>query len=372
VTQRDYYEVLGVARDVDAATLKKAYRKLALQYHPDRNDDAGAAVQFKEATEAYGVLSDENKRARYDMGGHAAVSGAGGFDPSQFSDFADLFSVFSDLFGAGPPGGAGGPRRTRPQRGDDLLYELVLPFREAALGAEKELVIGRLNPCAACDGSGAEAGTGRTGCEDCKGAGQVVVRQGFFTMSRTCPKCRGAGTVLEHPCAACQGDGRVKGEKRLKIRVPAGIADGQRIRVGGEGESGAMGGPAGDLYVHIRVEKHEYFWREGFDLHVPIPLAFVQVALGARIEVPTLDGTLPLEIPAGTEAGEIIRLKGKGIRRLSGSGHGDLLVHVRVRTPKRLTDGQKTLLRAYADSLDESYDLREEKSILEKVKDMFA
>jgi molecular chaperone DnaJ len=369
VSQRDHYEVLGVPRDADAATLKKAYRKLALQYHPDRNDDPSAAALFKEATEAYGVLSDEGKRARYDVGGHAAVQGGAGFDPSQFTDFADLFSVFSDLFGAGA--GAPGQRRSRPQRGDDLLYELVLPFQDAALGVERELVIARMNPCTACEGSGAEAGSGRTTCTECKGAGQVVVRQGFFTMSRTCGKCRGLGSELEHPCAACAGEGRVRGEKRLKIRVPAGIANGQRIRVAGEGESGYLGGPAGDLYVLITVEEHEYFWREGFDLHVQLPLAFPQVALGAKVDVPTLDGTVSVDIPPGTEGGEVIKLKGRGIRRLSGSGHGDLLVHVRVRTPKRLGDQQQKLLRQYADAGSESYDLREGKSFVGKIKDMF-
>ena len=367
VSQRDYYEVLGVAKDVDASSLKKAYRKLAVELHPDRNDDPQATVAFKEATEAYGVLSDPEKRARYDVGGHAAVAGRG-FDPSQFGDFGDLFGVFRDIFGADF---GFGPRQARPQRGDDLLLELVLPFEDAALGIEKELRVPRMGACEPCGGNGAKPGTGRKSCTECGGSGQVVFRQGFFSMARSCGRCGGEGSVLESPCESCRGAGRVPVERKLKIRVPAGIGDGQRIRVQSEGEPGRLGGPAGDLYVQVRVEKHDVFWREGFHLHLRLPLSFPQVALGAHVEVPTLEGMTGLEIPAGTEAGEVIRVKGKGIRKLGASGRGDLLVHVRVRTPKRLSDKQKDMLRKYQDAVDESYDVREEKGLLDRVKDLF-
>jgi molecular chaperone DnaJ len=366
LSQRDYYEVLGVARDVDAVTLKKTYRKLAVEYHPDRNPDAEASARFKEATEAYSVLSDPEKRARYDVGGHAAVAGRG-FDPNAFTDFGDLFGVFRDLFGADFGG-----RRSRAQRGDDLLYELVLSFEDAALGIEKELRVPRMGSCETCSGSGAEEGTGRKPCLECAGAGQVVFRQGFFSMARTCGRCSGQGSLLESPCKTCRGAGKLPVERKLKIRVPPGIDDGQRIRVQSEGEPGSLGGPAGDLYVQVRVEEHAYFWRDGFELHLQLPLSFPQVALGTSVEVPTLDGPTSLDIPAGTEAGEVLRLKGKGIRRLGSSGRGDLHVHVRVRTPKRLSDKQKKLLETYRAAVDEKYEVGEDKaSLLDRVKDIF-
>jgi molecular chaperone DnaJ len=366
VSQRDYYEVLGIPRDVDAGTMKKAYRKLALENHPDRNPDPEAAARFKEAAEAYSVLSDPEKRARYDVGGHAAVAGRG-FDPAAFSEFGDIFGVLRDVFGVDIGSGS---RHARPQRGDDLLFELALPFEAAALGVEQELRVPRMGSCEDCGGAGSEAGTGRKKCQECNGAGQVVFRQGFFSMARTCGRCRGEGSVFENPCKACRGAGRMPLERKLKIRVPAGIAEGQRIRVQGEGEPGMLGGPPGDLYVQVSVEKHDLFWREGFDLHLRLPVSFAQVALGASVEVPTLEGVTQLEIPAGTEAGDVIRVKGKGIKRLGATGRGDLLVHVRVRTPKRLSDKQAALLRKYADAVDESYDIREEKSLFDRVKDL--
>jgi len=366
VTRRDYYEVLGVERDASQAALKKAYRRLAMDLHPDRNDDPQATAQFKEATEAYGVLSDPDKRRLYDVGGHDALDG-GGFDPSSFSDFGDLFGgVLRDLFNADPRFARRGPRR-----GEDLLLELPLAFEEACLGVEKELNVPRVGECGECAGSGARAGTGRRPCTDCGGSGQIVLRQGFFAMSRTCGRCRGVGTTLESPCPNCRGEGRVPVEKQIRIKVPAGISEGQRIRVTGEGESGQRGGPPGDLYVEARVAPHEMFWREGFDLHVPLPLSFPQVALGAKVDVPTLQGDAPLEIPAGTEAGDVLRVRGKGVKKLSTSGHGDLLVHVRVRTPRRLNESQRDLLRRYAESVDEHYEVQEERSLLDRVKDIF-
>ena len=367
-TRRDYYEILSVARDADGTVLKKAYRKLAMQYHPDRNPDEGAAERFKEATEAYAVLSDPDKRRLYDLGGHAAVEGGGGFDAG-FTDLGDLFGgVLRDLFSGADPFG-GGRRRSGPRRGEDLLFPLALTFEEAGLGCGKELVVPNVAECDACKGSGAAPGTGRTTCTDCGGHGQIVVRQGFFAMSRTCGRCRGSGQSLESPCETCRGEGRVPQDKTLKIRVPAGISEGQRIRVQGEGAPGEKGGPPGDLYVQVAVEAHEHFWREGFDLHVQLSLSFPQAALGARIEVPTLHDPVTIDIPAGAETGQVLRQRGTGIKRLGGSGHGDLVAHVRVRTPKKLTSEQEALLRKYAESTDEGE--LGERSIFDRVKDIF-
>lgn len=370
MSRRDYYDVLGVPRDADEAALKKAYRQLALKYHPDRNPEPAAAERFKEATEAYGVLSDPEKRARYDAGGHAAVDGRGmGFDPNAFQDFGDLFGVFGSLFGV-DFGARGGSRRGRPQRGDDVLVQLPLSFEEAALGVDKELRVTRLVHCGECRASGAAPGTGRTPCTDCGGRGQVVMRQGFISMSRPCGRCRGEGSVLAKPCAACDGQGLVEAEKRIRLKVPAGINEGQRVRVAGEGHAGWQGGPPGDLYAAIAVEEHEYFERDGADLHVALPVSFPQVALGCEVEIPTLEGGVKVDVPAGTESGEVLRLKGRGIARLGGSGRGDLFVHVRVRTPKRLSSKQRELLQAYADAVKEKHHVGEEKGLLDRVKDL--
>jgi molecular chaperone DnaJ len=370
-TRRDYYEVLGVGRDADTASLKKAYRKLAMQYHPDRNPDGDAAAMFKKATEAYAVLSDPEKRRRYDIGGHAAVDGAAvGFEPG-LGDLGDLFGgVLRDLFSGGDPFGGGQRRRTGPRRGEDLLVALGLTFEEAALGCAKELTIPTVIDCADCSGSGAAPGTGRTTCTDCGGQGQIIVRQGFFAMSRTCGRCRGTGQILESPCATCSGAGRLPHEKTLKIRVPAGIADGQRIRVQGEGEPGERGGPPGDLYAQAAVGAHEHFWREGFDLHAQLSISFPQAALGAALDVPTLGEPVKLDVPTGSETGRVLRLRGKGIKRLGGPGHGDLIVHVRVRTPQKLTPEQKDLLRKLSESMDEQGPLGS-RSLLDRVKDIF-
>ena len=380
VSRRDYYEVLGVARDVDGPALKRAYRKLALKYHPDRNtEDADADTKFKEATQAYSVLSDADKRARYDRGGHAAVEGRGtAFDPNQFADFGDLFGAFRDIFGVdfGNVGG-GGQRRPRPTRGDDLLHEMSLTLEEAATGIERELTVPRLATCPECAGSGAVVGTGRRACADCGGRGQVVVRQGFFTLARTCGKCLGQGSVLEKPCKRCSGQGRVETERQLKVRVPAGIDEGQRIRLTGEGEAGTLGGPPGDLYILVRVEEHATFQREGADLHVVIPVSFPHAALGTTMEVPTLDGPVPCEVKPGTQPGDILRLRGKGLRRLGHAGNGDLLVHVRVRTPKRMSTEQIKLMNELASSLGPSSaaddeDDENDKGIFGRIRDMFA
>lgn len=372
MAKRDYYEVLGVSRDATDAELKTAYRRLAVRHHPDRSDEADAEERFKEATEAYGVLSDPASRARYDAGGHAAVGGAGGgFDPTAFSDFGDLFGAFRDIFGMDFGGFGGGGRGVRPTRGADLLDELAISFEDAALGTTCELAVARLDACTDCAGSGAETGTSRTACQACGGRGQLVHRQGFFAVSRPCPRCRGRGSVVESPCQACRGEGRVQVERTLRVRVPAGIDDGQRIRLAGEGEAGEHGGPPGDLYVEVRVQPHDVFVREGVDLHLSLPLSFPQVALGTTVSLPTLEGELELDVPAGTEAGDVLRVKGRGVPRVGRSGRGDLLVHVRVRTPRSLSKAQRKLLREYADATDESYSVGEEKSFLDRVKDMF-
>lgn len=373
VDKRDLYEVLGVPRDADAAALKKAYRRLAVRYHPDRCDEPDAEVRFREATDAYSILCDPEKRRRYDLGGHAAVEGRGGFDPSQFSDFGDLFGAFREMFGMDFGDAGGGRSSPRPTRGSDLLYELGIEFEEAALGTRKDLEIPRLDTCSDCQGSGAAPGTGRTTCPDCLGRGQIVMRQGFFAMSRPCSRCRTTGDVVETPCDECGGAGRVEVRRRLKVRIPAGIAGGQRIRLAGEGEAGEHGGPPGDLYVAVSVAEHDILHREGADLHVTLRVGFAQVALGTEVEVPLLgDDSVEVEVPAGTESGEVLRLKGHGVRKLGASGHGDLFVHVQVKTPRHLTAKQKKLLREYAASVDEGYEIGEDKSFLERVKELFA
>lgn len=372
--KRDYYDVLGVDRQVDAATLKKAFRKKALEYHPDRNAGPEAEEKFKELAEAYQVLSDPDARARYDVGGFGAVDGRGvELDPSAFVDFTDIFSAFGDLFGMGfgPFGGRGG-RRSRVQRGDDVLVEVKLRLEEACLGVEKEVRAARLERCAECAGSGARKGSGQTTCPECGGRGQVFLRQGFVALSRTCGRCRGEGHVLRDPCPACDGRGRAPRTKTLGLKIPAGIGDGQRIRVTGEGSSGAGGGPPGDLYVAVAVEPHAVLERDGDDLHVTLPLSFPQVALGATVEVPGLTGNVKLDVKPGTQSGDVLRVRGEGVPRLGGTGRGDLLVHVRVRTPKRLSAKQAELLKAYAAAVNEHYDVGEDRSLFERVRDAFS
>ncbi|MEM7246149.1 MAG: molecular chaperone DnaJ [Acidobacteriota bacterium] len=367
--RRDLYEVLGVDRSADAATLKKAYRDLARKYHPDRSDAPDAEERFKEATEAYGVLSDEQKRARYDSGGFDAVDGRG-FDPSSFSDFGDLFSVFSQVFGGDFGGGARGSRR---RRGSDLLLRISLTLEQAVFGTEREIEVPRHEACADCDGSGATPGTGRRTCLECAGQGRVIVQQGFFSLGRPCGRCAGQGSILEDPCAECDGAGLVQVERKLKIKVPAGVDHGQQIRLSGEGEAGALGGPPGDLYVELSVESHPVYRREGEHLHLVLPVSFPQVALGATVTVPLLgdDEDEELDIPAGTQTGESFRLRGLGVPRLQSRGRGDLVVHVRVRTPRKLSSEQGRLLEAYAEAVEESYPVEEEKGFFDKVRDIF-
>jgi len=345
--KRDYYEVLGVERAASVDEIKKAYRKLALKHHPDKNPgDAGAEAKFKEASEAYGVLSDEEKRATYDRYGHAGTSGFGGFDPNQFADFGD---ILGDLFGFGDFFGTRrGGRSTRPARGNDVRYDLTIEFEEAVFGKEISLNVPRVVQCVTCNGSGAKPGTQPVTCSGCGGRGQVRYSQGFFAVQRTCPQCGGAGKVIKDPCVTCSGAGRVREEKKISVKIPAGVDDGSRLRVAGEGEAGYNGGPPGDLYVFISVGEHEKFQRREYDIHSEQPVSFTQAALGAEILTDTIDGAETLRIPPGTQPGHIVRLRGKGVQFLQSNGRGDHYVHVSVRIPASLTDEQRALLEQYA------------------------
>ncbi len=374
MSKRDYYEVLGVAKDADENTIKRAYRKLAMKYHPDRNpDDTAAAENFREVTEAYEVLTDENKRSRYNQYGHAGVDeqmqdfwGRGGAQDSHaFRDFGDMFGdVFGDMFGFGG-GGA------RSSRGADLRYNLSMTLEEAASGREVELQIPKHETCGSCNGSGARPGTNPVPCNTCGGHGQVQMQQGFFAVRRTCPTCHGAGTRIESPCVECGGVGRVKVTKKLRIKVPAGVYDGAQVRVSGEGESGPHGSPAGDLYVVISLKEHAIFEREGADLHCTMPVTFPQAALGAEVDAPTLDGRIKIKIPAGTEGGRIFRLRGHGVLDVrSGGQKGDLYVRVQIAVPKKMSLRQTELLREFANETgDEVYP--ERSSFLGKMKDFW-
>lgn len=372
--KRDYYEVLGVARAANEQEIKSAYRKLALQYHPDRNpDDPQAEEKFKEVTEAYAVLVDSEKRSMYDRFGHAGVNSAGaggfsGFDPTVFQDFSDIFGEFfgfGDLFGGG-----GGRRRTRAQRGADLREDITLEFDEAVFGTETKVTVRRHESCEDCRGSGAAAGKAPVSCRACGGRGQVRYQQGFFSISRTCPTCQGAGSVITDPCTKCKGEGRVMRERTVDAKVPAGVEDGTRIRFAGLGEAGAFGGPAGDLYVVLHVKEHSFFEREGNDLRCVIPVSFTQAALGTEIVVPTLEGDHKLKIPEGTQSGSTFRIRSKGVPVLNGRGKGDLFVEVRVQTPSKLTKRQRELLLEL-DGTSRVENKPQARSLLGKVKDIF-
>lgn len=351
-TKRDYYEILGVSRDAGDRDIKSAYRKLAVRYHPDKNPgDAEAEAKFKEAAEAYAVLSDGDKRQRYDRFGHQGVAGAGagGFDPSVFSDFSD---ILGDIFGFGDAFG-GGRRRGRSgmTRGADLRYDLQISFEEAAFGTNAKLRIPRLETCDRCSGSGAALGSQPTTCSACGGHGQVRFSQGFFTVARTCPQCNGEGRTVSDPCKICSGEGRVEQERSLDVKIPAGVDNGARLRLTGEGEHGRRGGPAGDLYVVIRVQEHETFQRDGFDVLGAVPLSYSQVVLGTKVSIPTLHGEVDLEVPGGTPHGKIFRFRNKGIDRLGRGGRGDHIVQVEVAVPDpgSLDEERTTLLRRLAE-----------------------
>jgi molecular chaperone DnaJ len=374
MAKRDYYEVLGVNRDASEDDIKKAYRKLAMQFHPDRNpDNPKAEEKFKEAKEAYEILSDSDKRAAYDRFGHAAVdagaaAGAGaGFGGGNFGDvFGD---IFSEIFG-----GAGGRARSSVYRGADLRYNLEITLEEAARGSETKIRIPTLEPCETCHGSGAKPGTQPVQCPTCNGQGQVRIQQGFFSLAQTCPRCSGTGKVVKDPCGACSGQGRVKKQKTLSVRITPGLDEGDRIRLAGEGEAGVNGGPPGDLYVVIRLKPHPVFSRENSDLHCEMPISFSMAALGGELEIPTLDGSARIKIPAETQTGKVFRLRGKGIKALRTNDYGDLFCHVVVETPVNLNPRQRELLQEFEaiSQRDAGKHNPRAKSWMDKVKDFFA
>ena len=351
MAKRDYYEVLGVERGVSEAELKKAYRRLAMKHHPDRNpDDKAAEEKFKEANEAYEVLSDAGKRSAYDQYGHAGVDpqmgGGGGPGGANFSDiFGD---VFSDFFGGGGRGGS----RGGAQRGSDLRYTLELDLEEAVRGTTVTIRVPTLVNCKPCDGSGAKKGTTPVTCTTCGGIGQVRMQQGFFSVQQTCPRCHGSGKMITDPCGSCHGHGRGEEHKTLSVKVPPGVDTGDRIRLSGEGEAGAMGGPAGDLYVVVNVREHAIFQRDGKHLYCEVPISFADAALGGELEVPTLDGRVKLKIPEGTQTGKMFRLRGKGVAPVRGGGAGDLMCKVAVETPVHLDKRQRELLDEFRRTLE--------------------
>ena len=370
-TKRDYYEVLGVNKDASAEEIKKSYRKLAMKHHPDRNpDNPKAEENFKEAKEAYEMLSDDQKRAAYDQSGHAGVeqgAGAGGFGGAGFGDaFGD---IFGDIFGGGRSGGQG----NKVFRGADLRYNMEVSLEDAAKGTETKIRIPVQSTCETCHGSGARPGTQPVSCSTCGGHGQVRMQQGFFSVQQTCPKCHGSGKMVKDPCPTCHGAGRTKQNKTLSVKIPAGVDEGDRIRLSGEGEAGVNGGPTGDLYVVIHLKEHPMFQREGGNLHCEMPISFSTAALGGEIEVPTLDGSAKMKVPAETQTGAVFRLRGKGIKPLRQSEYGDLMVHVVVETPVKLTTRQKEILREFDESTqaDSGKHSPKSKSWLDKAKGFF-
>jgi len=351
MSKRDYYETLGVARNASEAELKKAYRRLAMKYHPDRNPgDKTAEESFKEAKAAYEVLSDPQKRAAYDQFGHAGVDaaagGGGGFRSG--ANFSDIFDdVFGDIFGGGRAGGG----RTQSFRGSDLRYDLDLTLEEAVQGATVKVRIPTQVKCKSCNGSGAKKGTSPSVCTTCGGQGQVRMQQGFFSIQQACPRCKGTGKIITEPCPTCHGHGRTQESKMLSVKIPAGVDNGDRIRLSGEGEAGENGGPAGDLYVQVRVKPHPIFSREGNNLYCEMPISFVTAALGVELEVPTLGGRVNLKVPPETQTSKVFRLRGKGVKSIHEHGVGDLLCRVVVETPVHLSQKQKELLQAFEDTL---------------------
>ena len=380
MAKRDFYDVLGVAKDASEEEIKKAYRKLAMKYHPDRNQGKGdekhakvSEEKFKEVKEAYEVLTDANKRAAYDRFGHAGVdpsAGGGGFRGAEgMGGFAEAFGdIFGDIFGGGRGGG-----RSNAFRGADLRYNMEITLEQAAKGFATDIRVPAWDSCETCHGSGAKPGTSPKTCTMCGGAGAVRMQQGFFSIQQTCPTCRGNGKVISEPCAACSGAGRIKKNKVLEVSIPAGIDEGQRIRLSGKGEPGMNGGPPGDLYVEIRLKAHDVFQRDGDDLHCEIPVSIVTAALGGEIEIGTLTDKVSINIPEGTQSGKTFRLRGKGIKGVRSSYPGDLYCHISVETPVRLSEKQKKLLREFETSLKDGGDKHspQTKSFVDKMKGFF-
>jgi len=383
VSKRDYYEILEVGKTANETEIKSSYRRLAMKFHPDRNPgDQLAEEKFKECAEAYAILADPEKRSLYDRFGHAGVksaaSGGAGFDPSVFQEFGDFADILGNMFGFGDLF-SGGRRRGGPQRGSDLRYDLEITFEESARGAETSIQIPRQENCEKCSGSGSAPGSTATSCPQCKGQGQVRYQQGFFTVARTCPQCRGAGKIITKPCAECRGAGRVSRDRKITVKIPAGIATGQQLRLIGEGEAGSAGGPPGNLYVVVHVHEHEFFRRDGMNLFCEIPVNFTTVTLGGEIQVPTLDGSDTVKVPEGTQTGTTLRLKSKGMPDVNGRGRGDLFATVQVQTPRKLTKDQRKLIEELARALPKdkfeprarSGDEQDERNLFDRVKDMF-
>jgi molecular chaperone DnaJ len=380
MAKRDYYEVLGVPKNASEDEIKKAYRKLAMKFHPDRNQGDGAAKaeeSFKEVKEAYEMLSDAQKRAAYDQYGHAGVdpnmAGRGG-GPEGFGGFAEAFGdIFGDIFGGARRSGGGGGGAQQVYRGNDLSYAMEITLEEAAFGKETQIRIPSWETCETCKGSGAKPGTSPKTCGTCNGSGSVHMRQGFFSIQQTCPHCRGTGKIIPEPCTTCNGAGRIKKQKTLEVKIPAGINEGMRIRSAGNGEPGSNGGPSGDLYIEIRIKPHDIFERDGDDLHCTVPVGMTSAALGGAIEVPTLGSKAEIELPEGTQHGKTFRLRGKGIKGIRSSYPGDLYCHITVETPVKLTEHQRRLIK----ELDESFRNAGErhspnaKSWTDRVKDLF-
>ena len=382
MSKRDYYEILEVAKTANETEIKSSYRRLAMKFHPDRNPgDELAEGKFKECAEAYAILADAEKRSLYDRFGHAGVKsaagGGAGFDPSVFQEFGDFADILGNMFGFGDM--FGGRRRGGPQRGADLRYDLEISFEESAKGAETSIQIPRQETCEKCSGSGSAPGSTASNCPQCKGQGQVRYQQGFFTVARTCPQCRGAGKIITKPCVECRGAGRIARDRKITVKIPAGIATGQQLRLMGEGEAGTGGGPAGHLYVVVHVHEHAFFRRDGVNLFCEIPVNFTTVTLGGEIQVPTLDGDETVKVPEGTQTGTTLRLKNRGMPDVNGRGRGDLFATVQVQTPRKLTRDQRKLIEELAKALPKDKfeprargeDEQDERNLFDRVKDMF-
>ena len=373
VSKADYYEVLGVSREASDQELKSAYRKLALKHHPDRNPgDHAAEEKFKQASEAYQVLSDADKRAAYDRYGHAGVGAASqGFNGGPFAGGVDIGDIFGDLFGEMfNAGGHGQQRGARQHRGDDLRFDLSIEFEDAFFGAETEVKIRRLETCGTCNGRGSASGRGPSVCAQCQGRGQLRYQQGFFSVARTCGACGGTGSIIGDPCATCRGETRVSKELKLNVKVPPGVEDGTRIRYQGEGDAGRSGGPKGDLYVVLSIKPHDYFERDGHDLRCVVPISFPQATLGAEIEIPGVDGPVNLKIPEGTQSGKELRVRGRGVPFLNEKGHGDMVVKVLVQVPRKLTRAQREVVNKLAELM--SVDNKPTSpTLMDKMKDLF-